>query len=181
MRNKYLKRIILSLLLLITSPLRADDMAQHQVKALFLYNFANFVEWPDSAFKKATSPIRLCLYGNIPFGSFLDAVNGTLIGKRVLSIVRANTKADIESGCHILYVGLDRKIELPTFFKEIQYMYVLSVGERGDFVDKGGIINIVRTTDQVKFDINISNALQNGLWVSSDLLSLAREIKRLSR
>lgn len=181
MINKVSHALVLGTILLFTNIAHADDVAHDQVKALFLYNFANFVEWPDSAFQEKSSPLRLCLYGNIPFGGFLDAVNGTLIGNRKLDVVRTKTKKDIETGCHILYVGLDKKIELPNFFKEIKYKYVLSIGERGDFVDKGGVVNIVRTTDQVKFDINITTALNNGLWVSSDLLSLAREIKRLSK
>lgn len=181
MKIKIIRLVAFSALLLATSFAQAGDAAQNQVKALFLYNFANFVEWPDTAFSTKSSPLRLCLYGNVPFGGFLDAVNGTLIGDRKLEVVRATEKEDIENGCHILYVGLDKKIELPTFFKDINYQYVLSVGERADFVNKGGIINIVRTTDQVNFDINISNALNNGLWVSSDLLSLAREIKRINK
>ena len=174
-------RTFFCVILLIATSVNADTNGEQQVKALFLYNFANFVEWPDSAFPNKATPIRMCLYGDASFGSFLDTVNGTLIGDRELRIIRAHEKKDIEEGCHILYVGLDRKIELPTFFKQIKYMYVLSIGERSDFVEKGGIVNIVRTSDQVQFDINISTAIKNGLWVSSDLLSLARQIKRLNK
>jgi len=179
--NKKIVSVISSLVLLfMCNNASTNDLAHNQVKALFLYNFANFVEWPDSAFSSKLSPIRLCLYGDVPFGSFLDAVNGTLIGDRTLTMIRTQSKKDIEDGCHILFVGLDKKIELPNFFKDIKFNYVLSVGERSDFVEKGGVVNIVRTTDQVEFDINIGNALKNGLWVSSDLISLARKIKRLS-
>jgi len=179
--NKFILGIIVIFSSVYTGVSYANVNAENQVKALFLYNFANFVEWPESAFKSKLSPIRLCLYGDVPFGGFLDAVNGTLIGDRVLTMIRTQQKKDIEDGCHILYVGLDRTAELTSFFKNIKFNYVLSVGERGDFVDKGGVVNIVRTTDQVEFDINISNALKNGLWVSSDLLSLARKIRRLNK
>ena len=54
---------------------------------------------------------------------------------------------------------------------------MLSIGEEKDFTTNGGIINIMRTTDQVQFEVNISNALENGLFISSDLLSLARKIR----
>ena len=151
-----------------------------RLKALFLYNFANFVDWPDSAFKASDSDLRLCLFGEIAFGSMLDAVDGTLIGNHRLSLKRTKKLKDIETGCHMLFVSHEQRIRLPHFFTQIQYMYVLSVGDRKGFAEKGGVINIVRTEDQMQFDINLSTAMANGLSVSSDLLSLAREVKRLT-
>ena len=155
-----------------------SDQAEYQVKALFLYNFANFVEWPQGAFKSPQEPIRLCLFGQVPFGGFLETVDGTLIGDRELKVVLTSTIEEIRRGCHILFVGEDKKVQLPTFWNEIQYVYVLSIGEEKGFTERGGIVNIMRTTDQVQFEINISNALEKGLFISSDVLSLAREIKR---
>lgn len=158
-------------------PLTEEEIAEYQVKALFLYNFANFVEWPDSAFISANAPLKLCLYGEVPFGLLLDEVDGTLIGDRELRIMRSQTMSDLKSGCQILFVGADQRARLPELWKHINYLYVLSMGEQQGFADSGGIVNILRTTDQVQFEINISNALSNGLFISSDLLSLAREIK----
>lgn len=155
-------------------------MAEYQIKALFLYNFANFVEWPEDAFSSPTQPVTMCLFGEIPFGMFLDAVEGTLIGERELKIKRTKEISQIKEGCHILFVGEDRRVMLPTFWDEIRYVYVLSIGEESNFTDRGGVVNIMRTTDQVQFEINISNALSNGLFISSDVLSLARQIKHNS-
>ena len=165
--------------LCLISPLNAST-EDERLKALFLYNFANFVDWPDSAFKASDSDLRLCLFGEIAFGSMLDAVDGTLIGNHRLSLKRTNKLKDIETGCHMLFVSHEQRIRLPHFFTQIQYMYVLSVGDRKGFTEKGGVINIVRTEDQMQFDINLSTAMANGLSVSSDLLSLAREVKRLA-
>jgi hypothetical protein len=93
-------------------------------------------------------------------------------------VVAADNIGDISDGCHILFVDQTQKVLLPKLWKEIKYLYVLSIGEKEGFADKGGIINIIRTNDNVQFEINISNALANGLFIGSDLLSLAREIKR---
>lgn len=161
-----------------SSHVSEKKLAEYQIKALFLYNFANFVEWPESAFLDSDSPIRLCLYGKVPFGLFLDQVDGTLIGNRALNIMRTDDLEDIRDGCQILFVGDEKKVELPSFWNEIKYYFVLSVGEEDSFADRGGVVNIMRTTDQVQFEINITNAINNGLFISSDLLSLAREIKK---
>lgn len=156
----------------------ADIDKAMQAKAIFIYNFANFVEWPEQAFKTPESPLRICLYGDVPFGMFLDAVDNTLVGERELKVLRSTTVEDIKDGCQVLFVGQDQRASLPDFWKNIRYFYVLSVGEQENFADKGGIVNILRTSDRVQFQINISNALAQGLFLSSDLLSLAREIKR---
>ena len=159
--------------------LSADNQSDiYQIKALFLYNFANFIEWPEGAFDSHSDPIRLCLFGDIPFGEFLDEVNGTLIGDRALNVFRSGKLSEIKAGCHILFVGEDKKVELPKFWNQIKYTYVLSIGEEKGFTDLGGIVNIMRTLDQVQFDINISNAKAGGLIIGSDILGLARKIKR---
>ena len=85
------------------------------------------------------------------------------------------------SGCQILFVSKDRNEELPDFFKYLKFVYILSVGDQLGFADKGGIINIFRTSDRMQFDINLTNASKHGLSISSELLSIAREVKRLSR
>lgn len=154
---------------------------EQQAKALFLYNFANFVEWPDEAFTAPDDPIRLCLFGDIPFVSFLKKVDGTLIGERRLNIQKATRIEQIDEGCHILFVGDEQRVLLPEFWKQIKYLYVLSVGEQSEFTERGGIINILRTTDRVQFAVNISNAIANGLFISSDLLALARVIRENTR
>ncbi len=149
-----------------------------QVRAQFVYNFANFVEWPSDAFDKPDAPIKICLFGTIDFAPYLYTFSGTLIGDRELIVQKTKSFNQIKEGCHILYVGEDERVRLPTFWKKIQYVYVLSIGERTGFADKGGIINIHRTQDHIQFDVNIENAVNNGLFLDSDLLSLARTIHR---
>ena len=151
---------------------------EFHVKALFLYNFANFVEWPSDAFNDENSGLRMCLFGDVPFGGFLDAVNGTRIRTRTLNVIRTSEPSEIENGCHILFVGTDRLELVERLFKNLNHLFVLSIGSLQGFTDKGGIVNILRTRDQQKFDINLSKAIKNGLMIDSDLLALARIINR---
>lgn len=154
------------------------EVAENQVRAQFVYNFANFVDWPSEAFAHREAPIKVCLFGKVPFAPYLYTYAGTLIGARELQVQTTDQLDDIRSGCHILYVGRDQQVQLPGFWEQIQYLYVLSIGERQGFAEQGGIINIMRTRDRLQFDINIENALINGLFLDSDLLALARVIKR---
>ncbi|RLT97478.1 MAG: YfiR family protein [Ketobacter sp.] len=157
---------------------RSDlDLAkEYQVKALFLYNFANFVEWPADAFADQSSTLKMCLYGAVPFGEFLDIVNGVMVRDRTLEVIRTTDYSRIQSGCHILFVGIEHHDQLDVFFKNLNHLFVLSIGNVKDFARKGGVVNILRTSDQQQFEINLSKAIENGLLISSDLLSLARII-----
>jgi len=162
--------------LMASSESSPQQTKEFHVKALFLYNFANFVEWPTDAFKDSKSPLRMCLYGSVPFGGFLDAVDGTRIRDRHLKIIRTSNSAEIEPGCHILFVGTEHLDVIEQLFKNMNHLFVLSIGNVEGFTDKGGIVNILRTKDQHRFDINLSKAIENGLLIDSDLLSLARII-----
>ena len=48
------------------------EMSEYKVKALFLYNFAQFVEWPPSAFKDPAAPVTVCVLGPNPFDGELE-------------------------------------------------------------------------------------------------------------
>lgn len=149
---------------------------EFHIKALFLYNFANFVEWPEDAFSNAQSKLTMCLYGSVPFGGFLDTVDGTRIKDRRLKIVRTSDAEEIKPGCHILFVGTDQLDLIQSLFQNLNHLYVLSIGNVEGFTDTGGIVNILRTRDNQKFEINLSKAIENGLLIDSDLLNLARII-----
>jgi len=179
-RLAQLRFLLFALLLssFISPVFAASSEVRHQVRAQFIYNFINYVEWPDDAFETPSSSMKICLYGDVPFSSYLLSFSGSLIGERALTFIISKALGDVAMGCHILYVGDDRRAELPTFWDQIKFVYVLSLGEQEGFSDNGGVVNIMRTQDKLEFDVNISNAMANGLFLDSDLLSLARVIKR---
>lgn len=148
---------------------------EYQFKALFLYNFANFVEWPNQAFPTDSSPLKLCLVGYVPFGGFLDTVDQTLIGDRTLHVYRTESAEDevIKSGCHILFEGIDKEKEMQQFFNNLNHTFVLSVGDEPNFANLWGTVNIFRVRDGAKVEINLKRAMENQLTVSSDLLAIA--------
>ncbi len=157
---------------------RPEDAAALRVKAQFVYNFTNYVSWPDDAFASAQAPVEVCLFGEVAFEPYLRSFEGVIIGERPLALRSSMQLDDVRQGCHLLFVDHAQRVRLPNFWDEIEYVYVLSVGERSEFADNGGIISIYRASDRLRFDVNISNAINNGLFLDSDLLSLARTIKR---
>ena len=149
-----------------------------QNDALIIYNILNFVQWPDSAFADSKASIKVCLYGNVEFAEELGFFQGVPVRGRFLNFFSSQQLSAVKTGCHMLFVGIENQKELPMIFSTVQSYYVLSVGRVDGFVNAGGVLNILRTSDQRKFEINLDKARKNGLSLSSDLLELARVINQ---
>jgi hypothetical protein len=146
---------------------------EYQVKAAFLFNFARFVEWPAQAFKSTNAPIEICLLGPNPFGSLLDkAVEGKAVGNRRFE-VREVRDAPQANECHIVFVSAAGWTRSRAVLGDIKKCCVLTVGETGEFIAGGGMINLRLEDARVRVEINPDAAERAGLRISSKLLSLA--------
>ncbi len=118
--------------------------------------------------------------GAVPFADYLQPMSGTLIGDRELLVSITDNEKNFNGRCHILFVGDDQKLIMKKLYLSKKYVYILSVSEQEGFIESGGIVNIIDQSQRISFDIDLDNAKRRGLFISSDLLSLARNIKRLS-
>lgn len=154
------------------------QVMEYAVKAAFLYKFGLFVEWPDSAFSSPTSPVNLCIVGEDPFGNSLDTVvTGAQINGRSV-VVRRYKTVGRDISCHILYASGSEEQSRAQIIETVRGSNVLTISEgrapKSDF----GIINFVIADNRVRFNIDDEAAAQNGLVISSKLLSLALSVKR---
>jgi len=91
--------------------LHAAEPLEYAVKAAYLSKFPFYVEWPASAFAGLNSPITLCIAGEDPFGPALDdAVTGQQVQGHAI-VVRRLRSVTRESGCHIVYIAGDARVE----------------------------------------------------------------------
>src|SRR5881296_3853751 len=62
-------------------------VAEYQIKAVFLFNFAQFVDWPTNAFSEAQAPLVIGVLGEDPFGVYLDeTVRGEKVNNRPVAV-----------------------------------------------------------------------------------------------
>jgi hypothetical protein len=154
------------------------EIEEYQVKAAFLFNFAKFVEWPAQAFKSADEPIGICVLGPNPFGSSLDkAVEGKVVGARKF-VVREVRDAQQAGECHIVFASASGWARSRAVLGDIKKCCVLTVGETGEFIAGGGMINLRLEDARVRVEINPDAAERARLRISSKLLSLAEIRKR---
>ena len=63
--------------------------SEYQVKAVFVFNFSQFVEWPQETFDAQGKPFVIGVLGTDPFGQRLDeAVKGETVNERPLVVRR---------------------------------------------------------------------------------------------
>jgi hypothetical protein len=158
----------------------AADVLEYAVKATYLYKFAPFVEWPPTAFETETSPLSLCVAGQDPFGDTLDrAVRGQLLGERPIAVRRMHEVA-VRDGCHILFAGGSPRQPVEAALDAVRGAPVLTVTDGGATPQARGIVNFVMLDGRVRFEMDDQSAAENGLSLSSKLLSLAVSVRRRS-
>ncbi len=144
------------------------------VKAGFLFKFGPFVQWPASAFETASSPFVLCVIGDDPFGAALDQASaGQSMGGHPVLVRRAPQVDRGGPACHVLYAA-GSKAQSPTeALAAVQGEPVLTVTDEDHGDGSHGVVHFVVQDGRVRFQIDAHAASENGLVISSKLLSLA--------
>jgi hypothetical protein len=146
---------------------------EYQLKAVFLYNFTQFTEWPTNAFSGTNSPVVIGVLGKDPFGRILDdTVRGETIHGRPLVVQRYTRAEDIKE-CHVLFVSASEGNQLSPVFTGVQGRPILTVGETDNFVLNGGIVRFAIADNKIRLRINVDAAKRANLSISSKLLRLA--------
>ena len=152
----------------------AQRAAEYQVKAVFLFNFTRFVDWPATSFENANSPFVIGILGNDPFGNYIDeAVNGESTGQHPIIIKRYKTIKDIDN-CHILFISSSEIEQIKPMLVELKERKILTVSDATNFASLGGIIGFFMENNKIRMQINTDAAKAASLSISSKLLSVAK-------
>lgn len=148
----------------------APPAAEYQVKAAYLFNFGQFVEWPLQAYDSPSSPFVIGVVGEDPFGKTLDQlIAGESLGGRPLVVKRFRNADDI-SACNILFIGRSESSRLDATLKALQGRSVLTVTDITGAELRGAIIVLVNENNRIRMRINVAAARASNLVISSKLL-----------
>ena len=172
--------IVAALLSLIAAPGRAQAPpapTEYQVKAVFLFNFSQFVDWPAASFADARAPLVIGVLGNDPFGATLDEiVSGETVNGRPLAVRRYDSVDQIDT-CHILFVDRSQAQQLEAVFAELKGRSVLTVADFAGFAQRGGIIRFITVDNKIRLRVNLAAAQAAKLTISSKLLRPAQIVE----
>lgn len=154
----------------------ADERSarEYQVKAAFLFHFAQFVEWPADAFPQDDSPLVIGVLGRAdPFGGSLErAVREKRIGNHPISVAHYDSAGAL-GPCQILFVCDDQGEALESILQKAGNA-TLTVSDIEGFTDRGGLVRFFPEDNKVRFEINLDGVRHSRLRISSKLLKLAK-------
>lgn len=145
---------------------------EYQLKAVFLYNFTQFVEWPAHSFSSAQEPMIIGILGKDPFGSSLEeAIAGETVNGHPLAVRRFNSPEEIGT-CHILFVNISDAKKLAKIIAGLQKKNILTVSDAPDFLKQGGMVKFLNRNNKIKLQVNLEATKAVNLIISSKLLRL---------
>jgi len=144
--------------------------SEYQIKAVFLLNFAQFVDWPPAAFAAPETPLVIGVLGEDPFGAQLDeAVRDEKMRGRPL-VVRRYGRVEEIGECHVLFIGRSEASRLGNIVAGLRGRPILTVSDLDQFAQYGGMIRFVMEHNKVRLRINVDAAKASHLLISSKLL-----------
>ena len=172
------RRALVGLLLFLNGAFAATAPVpgEYQVKAVFLFNFTHFVEWPADTFADPQAPFVIGVLGQDPFGSALDeAVRGESVNGRPLVVQRYSGVADLKP-CQILFI--DRSVDgaMEKALATLAHQRTLTVSDLDTATPRAVIIRFLNENQKIRLQINVDSARSAGLTISSKLLRPAQVI-----
>jgi YfiR/HmsC-like len=155
------------------APAQRPSFDVREVKAVFLFNFAQFVEWPPNAFASPDAPVVIGVLGADPFGRVLDeVVQGGVVNGRQMTVIRFRRVEDVKN-CHVLFISPSEARMYNRILTALRDRPTLTVGETPGFTTRG-MIRFLTEQNRVRLEVNVAAVKAAGLTISSNLLRAAR-------
>ena len=173
---------VLSLLwiLVFIGPATASDDPvtgpEYEVKLGFIYNFINFVTWPEATFESNSDPLIMCVASDNPSSQVLYKLDGINIKQRKIKVIAYQEETCLEQS-HIMFFATQQIALIQQVLDQIKGRSILTIGEVDGFSRMGGTINFFKEHNRLRFRVNIDAVQRNALKMSSQLLVSAQIIK----
>lgn len=152
----------------------SQSTKEYQVKAAFIFNFTQFIEWPPNSFSIDKSPFVIGILGDDPFGQSLNnIVADENVNGHPIIIEHYSSIREIKN-CHMLYVSAEHGEMQPSETNMLKEKSILTISDIPDFALKGGMIGFFLENNKVRFHINLDRAKKVKLSIDSRLLRLAQ-------
>jgi hypothetical protein len=151
---------------------------ERRVKAAFIFKFAGFVEWPETAFPQPFTAVTIAVIGDDELAAELSAITaGRAVEGRPLTI-RKTRSLEAVADAHMVFVGRAEIARLPQLAKLARARPVLILTDAPNALAQGSMINFMLVERRVKFEIHLEEAERHELKLSSRLLAVAQTVRR---
>lgn len=147
--------------------LNAANAQGSKFKALFIYKFAEYIEWPSQGNEATVGVV-----GNSDVYEQLKTLAGQ---KQNLSVIQVENPSDATK-CSILYLPLSQKDKTQAYSTAIGNSSVLIVSDEGELTGKGVDIGFYLEGGRLRFFISEEDIKAKKMLPSSKLLALGKAI-----
>ncbi len=153
---------------LLAMPTKAQDGGSGQLRSAIVYNILRFVDFPVGSRNRT---LELCIKRGA--GGSFATLSGRSVASRSID-VRTIEATSNGAGCDVVYVGASNSGDVT----RVRQRGVLVIGDGSGFLKTGGMIGLVTTGKQTRFEINMHAARQADVKIGSQLLRLASRVEQ---
>lgn len=147
---------------------------EQDIKAAYLYNFMKFIAWPSF---EGQTEFNLCVIGDDPALSKIKMLESRQVHNLNLHVEHFYSLKNT-TNCHALFIGESEKKFIDKIIKLYSDTPTLTISSMDDFVHRGGMIGFITLGNTIRFDINLKQARDTQLSISSKLLELANQVEK---
>lgn len=158
------------------------ERSEYEIKAALVYQMCRYVSWSAANLPKKSKALLIAVVGKDPFGKHLDALaRGKPIGGRRIRVKRLAADDEVK-GVQVLFVSSElTKEQAAKAVARARVAGALTVSDRKDFLEAGGVFELYLESKKVRFDANLVAAGKAKLKLGSKLLRHARRVIRGKR
>jgi len=177
-----IKRVVALLLLLVPTTLIASELApiaqENKVKAVYIFNFIRFTEWPSSSKAPAAKQTNLFILGERPL---LKRLQGKAFQKTTLETTLNTRSCDDIALCvkkaKTVFIASSQKKKLQEILSSLLNRPILTISDIPKFAEQGGMVELKRYHDKIIFRINLQAVKRANLYISSQLLQMGEIVE----
>ena len=139
-----------------------------------LLQLTKFIHWPSTLTKN--TPIKLCLFATTPAQDSWQRIHLQKSQGHEIQLHYINQDKQL-SQCDILFVHklIPNSVIQKNYYSLISNS-ILTIGERKDFAQEGGVIELSLSEDSTDIKINLPTAVEAGLSINVNLIEVASTV-----
>lgn len=173
--TKIVRNIIILCCLLLGFGFQPTYDTSAKIKAVFLYNFTRYFEWPDNM-EKGNFLIQIVGSNKSLMDELAKMATVKKVDDRKIEI-KSNEKLDLNSIPNMLFLLPESSSALKDISSKLKGKGTLIITENKGLTKVGSAINFVVVDNKQKFEYNKSNAVKAGLDPSEEFKTLAVNIE----
>lgn len=161
-------------------PRAMEPPGEYELKAIYLYNFLQFVQWPAEKCRLPGGRVHeIAVIGDTSLQTVLRSLQAKLRekDKELILVFHDSYQEGMDlSRCSLLFIAASERKNLPKILKDIDGKHVLTVGDADDFVEAGVMITLLSRENRIRWAVNRKPVADAGLKMSAKLLEIAEKV-----